>query len=484
MTTASVLGGWQEGGGPIYLRLASALRDAFRRGEIPTGSRISTERALAREVHVSRATVVAAYDLLREEGWLESRQGSGTWVRKHPSMVTLGEQRPGYFGRSTTTLRGLIEGRGESVEFTVAALSSGSLPLREAVEAALPDLDEAARGHGYESVGYLPLRERIADHMTAWGLPSRAEQIVVTTGAQQAIGMLAALYGRSGDAVVVEDPTYFGAIDIFTALGLRPEPAQVGIQGVRAEAIGRAAVRSGARFAYVMPTYHNPVGVVMPERERREVVAVTTELHLPLVEDLTLADLSLDGQEPPPPIATFAGEVPVLTIGSLSKLMWGGLRLGWIRAPEEVVLRLAKVKLVMDHGSSLVTQCVAARLFERVDEIRAERRRLARERLDLLMAELREHVPGWTWNEPAGGLALWVRLPYGSAQAFAYVAARHGVDVVPGGASAISSGFDDHLRIPFVAEPEVLREGVRRLAAAWDEYAPDEDVPTAVRSVV
>lgn len=485
--TGPRLTGWTSASsGPLYRRLAEAIRAAIRRGELTSGSRLPTERALAAELSVSRSTVVAAYDLLRGEGWLESRQGSGTWVRRRASVVRFGEDRPGFLGRSTMTFRALIEGPGDAVEFTCAALPAGDLFDRPAVASAFEDLSAFAKtAIGYEAAGHLPLRHAIAHHLTRrWGLPTSGEEVIVTTGAQQAIGLAAALYARPGDVVAVEDPTYLTAIDVFTAAGVRLLPIPIGVQGLRPERLRDALLDASARFAYVMPTFHNPTGAVMPERERREVAHVADELQIPIVEDLTVADLALD-QEPPPPIGAFQAETPVLTIGSLSKVLWGGLRIGWIRAPAPVIQRLGRMKLVMDHGSSVVSQILALRLLEDLDAIREERRELVRSRRSVLEELLRAHLPDWSWERPAGGLCLWVRIPSGDATSFSQVASHHGVALVAGPMTSVDGRFADRIRLPYVLEPDEMRDGVERLAAAWADYEPQIAArPHAVRIVV
>jgi len=302
-------------------------------------------------------------------------------------------------------------------------------------------------------------------------MPTAPEEIVVTSGAQQAIGLAAALYARPGEVALLEDPTYLTAIDMFTVAGLRLLPVPIGVQGLRPERLREAAATAAPRFAYVMPTFHNPTGAVMPERERREIAHLATEFQMPIVEDLTVADLALD-VEPPPPIGAFQGDVPVLTLGSLSKVLWGGLRIGWIRAPEPVVRRLARMKLVTDHGSSTVSQILALHLLEDLDDLLPARRALLRDRRALLEDLLRTHLPGWRWDAPAGGLSLWVRMPEGNATAFAQVADRHGVTIVPGPMTSVEGNFVDRLRIPYVLPPEEMREGIERLARAWSEYEP------------
>jgi DNA-binding transcriptional MocR family regulator len=161
----------------------------------------------------------------------------------------------------------------------------------------------------------------------------------------------------------------------------------------------------------------------------------------------------------------------VLTLGSLSKVAWGGLRVGWVRGPAPFVDSLGRLKAATDFGQSALPQVVAARVLDDLPALAAARRELLRARRDAAQEELARALPDWSWTEPEGGLSLWVRLPEGNADAFAQVALRHGADVTPGSAHAVGDDCDDHLRLAYGAAPEVLREGIARLAAAWREYA-------------
>jgi DNA-binding transcriptional MocR family regulator len=208
----------------------------------------------------------------------------------------------------------------------------------------------------------------------------------------------------------------------------------------------------------------------MPEACRRALARLSKEMRIPILEDNTLADLTLGGK-PPAPIAAFDAAAPVLTIGSLSKLFWGGLRIGWIRAPEELLARITRLKIMADLGGSLVGQLAAVRLLAEAEGVKQARRREMRERLDRLTRLLTRHLSSWTWTKPAGGLSLWVALPEGDANAFAQVALRHGVAVVPGTLASPGGGCADHLRIPYVLDAAPMTEGVERLAEAWAAYA-------------
>ncbi len=467
-----VLGKWSDGEGPVYRRLARGLTAAMERGEIEAGARLPSERSLAAALALSRTTVVSAYEELRDRELVESRRGSGTRARGAVSRgpgLRLREDPSGSFRRHPV-YRSLVEGPGDTIEFLGAHLPAPDMLPRELSRLDEKALRELARGPGYMPMGLPALRAAIARHLTGWGVPTGEEQVLVTHGAQQAIGLAGALFLERGDAVVVEDPTYLGSIDIFTGLGARLLPVPVGADLAWVARLKDLVARAAPRLVYLMPTFHNPTGAVMPEACRRALARLSREMRVPILEDNTLADLSLAGR-PPAPIAAFDPAAPVLTVGSLSKLFWGGLRIGWIRASEELVARITRLKIMADLGGSVVGQLGAVRLLAEAERVRQARRREMRERLDRLTKLLARHLPSWKWETPAGGLSLWVELPHGDAGAFAQVAMRHGVAVVPGSLASPTGGCTDRLRIPFVLEGAPMKEGVERLARAWAAYA-------------
>ena len=464
------LGGWREGPGPAYVRLADAVRAAIEAGDVPPGGKIPAERPLARLLAVSRTTVVTAYEKLRNEGWLESRQGSGTRARR-PGSASPALAHEGGAAAAHRIYRVLAEPHAGMVEFLAAHLPGAGILTEVLARAAPQSAKDWAREPGYYPLGLPELRRVVARHLTRLGLPSTDEQVLITSGAQQAIALAASLLLKRGDAVILEDPTYLGAVDVFQSLGARLLPVRIGKDGIDFALLIDAMRQASPRLVYLMPTYQNPTGVVMPERQRRQLARVSEQLQIPVLEDNTLAELSLSG-EPPPPVAAFSAKAPILTVGSLSKLFWGGLRVGWIRAAEPIVARLAPVKTMSDLGSSVLSQTAALTLLKDVDRIRTMRRRECRERKEELAAELKAKLPAWTWDPPAGGLSLWVKLPSGTAPEFARVAHRHGVSVLPGNFASPEGRFADRLRIPFVLESDAMKEGIARLARAWAEYAP------------
>lgn len=479
---ASALGDWKAGSGSAYRRLAAAIRSKAEAGALRVGARLPAERSLAGALGVSRTTVVAAYELLRQDGWLESRRGSGSRVARAGARAAPDRSEHGNFERSEI-LRSLVEASESRIEFMGLHLPAAAPYVAEALAHAREDVLPLTSHHGYWPLGLPALRRAIAAHLTRSGVPSRLEEVLVTHGAQEAIALAAALFLGPGRTVIMEDPTYVGAIDVFAAAGARLVSIPVGELGIRLDHLREVVAHEAPSLIYLMPTFQNPTGVVMPESHRREIARIAAERGVPILEDDALANLDL-GHRPPPPISSFAPSAPILSAGSLSKLMWGGLRVGWIRAPEPLVARLARRKVLGDLGNSVVSQTLAARLLPRAEEIRDSRRRQIAARLVVMEEEMARLLPEWTWRRPGGGLSLWVRLPRGNAMEFARVALRHGVSVLPGATCSPSNGCAEFLRIPYVLEPEKIREGVGLLARAWGAYAPAQRSARAALEVL
>ncbi|MET9540504.1 PLP-dependent aminotransferase family protein [Streptomyces sp. NPDC006553] len=464
-----LLTGWpSEGPGPLPRRLADALRELAARGDVAGGTVLPSQRELALVLGVSRSTVTAAYGLLESEGWLESVRGSGSRLRGSGAV-------DGY----------LTEGRLVSFDArsrTAASaggtdLSSGALPGLGAVGEVVGALTGGDVGallgdDGYHPYGIPALREGIAAYYRAAGVPTEAGQILVTSGSQQAVWLVAQALVEPGDTVVVENPTYRGALEALRARGARLVPVggdgpDNGGDGADAAAVRRLCAHVRPRLVYLQPTAHNPTGRSLDGAARREWQRVLAEQELFAVEDTACAELSL-GDVPAVPAASAAtdatdatdGAAPVplvaglpmgasVTVGTLSKLFWGGLRVGWVRSSPQVVARLAKIKTSVDLSCSVVDQLVAVRLLDRLPEARARRRAELRGRRDAAESLLRAGAPHWEWTRPAGGPALWVRVPGADTEALAQLARRHGVSVVPGSAFSPVDGFRDRLRLPY-----------------------------------
>jgi DNA-binding transcriptional MocR family regulator len=462
------LGNWSEGSGRLYVRLARALEKIIQHGILLPGTRLPAERTLAEALALSRTTVVTAYNTLRTEGWLESRTGSGTWVS---GEKVLRERRQGVQppsgGSSLMNLLSIDDS--ETVDFAVATPRPlASLP-REHLTVSPQVQDALLNERNYMPLGLPALRDAIARYYQRMGLPTEANQILVTAGAQQAISIVIGLYLRRGDTVLAENPTYFGALEAFRMAGARVAAMPVEAGHLDPRLLRDRILANGPRLVYLTPTHHNPTGALMPESARREVARIAEEFGVPVIEDGTLADMIID-RVPPPPIAAFPTGGTIISIGSLSKLCWAGLRIGWLRAPVSITGQLARVKSTADLGSPLITQVIASQLVEVAEQAKTVRREQLSTRRDVLVRLLQEYIPEWTFRVPNGGLFLWVKLPGYDASRFAQFAARYGVALTPGAIFTSDGGFNEYLRIPFLLDEPAIETGVLRLKNAWESF--------------
>jgi len=458
---ADVLGRWSAADGPLYRLLASRIGRLADTGSLPPGTRLPPERELAGVLAVSRNTVALAYQLLRDDGMAESRQGSGTRIVPHRVTPAAVHRANGFF-------TGMLEASAVSFDLTLATVECAPQ-----VAAALDDpasvLPAAARRALTAGTGYLPyglpaLRAAIADLLAArHGVPADPAQIIVTTGGQQALDLLVRCETGAGRAVVTEDPTFPGVLDALHRSAAR----LVGVPPGDVPRLAAAVAAHAPSLVYLIPTHQNPVGSVL-SGGARDTVAALARRHpdVTFVDDLTLAELPLSDSAAPPPLAALAPDAPnIVTVGSLSKLYWGGLRVGWVRAAAGVADRLAAAKAAADLGSTAYQQGLAAALVtERHDEIVKWRAGWLRPRYDAAAAALRAALPGWTWTPPSGGLTIWARLPDElDSDAFAQAALRRGVALVPGRLLSAGDGGRAHLRLAFTLPPEHLTAAIATL---------------------
>jgi DNA-binding transcriptional MocR family regulator len=478
-TIETVLGRWSDGPGPLHQKLSDGLRHAIEQGHLPAGERLPSERDLAARLAVSRSTVVTAYDALRADGLVESRQGSGTRVcsglaRSTDIHIPL-----------SPVYRSLMAGPSDLISLACAVVPAHPSVIEAMSAVVEEDMPKLVTHTGYAPAGVPVLREALAEMLTAGGTPTEPDQILVTTGAQQAVSLATQLLIRPGDEVVVETPSFSGTLDLFRARGARLAAVPIDQDGVDARAVAAQVAARRPAALYLMPTFHNPTGALLATHRRRELAELVAAEGIPLIEDNALEGAPLDDGDRPPPIAAFArADAPVLSAGSLSKAAWGGLRMGWMRGPARTIARLAEAKTMNDLGSPFFDQLVAARLVPVLDRLRSDHAAMLRRNLSLVSELLADALPSWQWRAPRGGPSLWIRLPRGSAAAFAQVALRYGVEVIPGDVMSPTGDHAEFLRFPYTEEPPVLEETVRRLAEAWRAYAPTDEPRDRARPVV
>lgn len=461
---ARLLADWQvAASGPAYGRLATAVRVLAVDGRLPVGVRLPAERGLASQLGLSRTTVTAAYDRLREEGFAVARRGSGTWTALPDGYVP---QPAG----------GAAPGTAAQLDLSCASPEAVPDVVSSAVEQAGARLAPQLLRHGYDVLGLGELREVIAERYRQRGLPTSAGQIVVTAGALAGIGLVARSLLGPGDRVLVDAPSYPNALEALRRCGARLASAALDEEhGWDLDLVASAYRQARPRMSYLVADFSNPTGHLLSASGRDHMVETAARVGATILVDESLVDVRLDDGEPvPPPVAALDDEDRVVTVGSLSKSHWGGLRTGWIRAPRPMIASLADSRGALDLSPPILEQLVALELLAD-DGALAARRAQVSQRRDVLEAALAEHCPDWSWRHPAGGLVLWVRLHAPVSTALTAAAGRLGVRLVPGGRFVADGTAERHVRIPYTLPPSQLREAVRRLAAARQELG---DAPT------
>ena len=329
------------------------------------------------------------------------------------------------------------------------------------------------------SEGYTPLREYLAQRMARYGIIAGVDNVLITSGSQQALDLIGKLLINPGDRTLVEAPTYLGALQAFNVYGAEYVSVPIDHDGLRTDQLDEA-LRSGPKFMYILPNFQNPGGVTLCEPRRHELVLLADKYGIPIIEDDPYGQLRYEGEHLPPLLVLDRENLRrddgklgnVLYLSTFSKTLAPGIRLGWIVAPPDVISKLVQLKQGADLHSSTFDQMVAYEvvhdgfLDEHVKKIRA----VYRERRDVMLAALAEYFPPEvTWTHPEGGLFLWMTLPEGLDMQHLFQAAlRENVAFVPG--DCFYPGGDEgsrHMRLNFShSNPQQIREGIRRLGLA------------------
>ncbi|MFC6016094.1 PLP-dependent aminotransferase family protein [Plantactinospora solaniradicis] len=446
MSFVASMGRWRQEGMSLAQCVDAAVRGAVLDGRIPVGTPLPSERVLGRQLDISRGTVVAALALLREGGWVRTRHGSGS-VLCLPAHLT------------TRTAPWSLDQGGDGVELdmrlavTAAPHAHYLAALHRAVERCAPQLCDSGTPDG----GLPGLRALLAGQYTREGLPTTPEQILVTSGATAALMLLADHFHDRRRPFVVESPTYPGALAVLRRRRTRLVSIPVTAQGwERPTDVIRSA---GAGLVYLTPDFHNPSGMLMPDDVREQIAAMAERLDVPVVADETMRELDL--RTPPQPVPRLRG-ARVITIGSTSKTIWGGLRVGWIRARASDVRELMLNPMQGSLTPPPLEQLIAEELLGDVGQILTDRLASLRTQRDHLV-QLLAGRDEWTFDVPLGGLAVWLHLRHTTGPALAAAARRRGLALASGPEFSVDRTLTRYLRLPFTAAPEVLTRAVALL---------------------
>ena len=477
---------------PLYRQIAAQLRAGILSGAIAAGSRLPATRRLAADLGVNRLTIESAYAELRADGLIAGRIGSGTRVlprlpfpappaRREPASWPLWQQelrpglpRPG--GRLPEEVAaGARAGReGETIDFGFGSGDPRLFPVddfRRLLHAVLKRDGIQALGYG-EHQGHAPLREAIARVLASQGLPAGVDDVIVTSGSQQAIALVAQLLLGPGDVVLTESPTYGGALDLFRSLAVRVIGVPADARGLPVEDLEPVLQTHHPKLIYTIPDFHNPTGACLDGDRRRLLLELADRYNVPLLEDDFVGDLRYEGRALPALKALDAGG-RVIYVSTFSKMLMPGLRVGFLVADGPVRARLVERKRVNDLATSNPLQR-ALEAYVTVGRYETHLRRSCRRyrrRRDAMTGAIRRCLPaGVRFDVPRGGLFLWLRLPDGMDSGRLLAAARPlGVSFAPG-ARFFPDPADGapYLRLNFAAwQEEKIAEGIRRLGEAF-----------------
>ncbi len=488
---------------PLYQQIQEGLRDEIAAGNLVAGARLPSSRLLAKDLGVSRITVTTAYAELEADGVVESRAGAGTFVlppwplAAHQAPRATSEHFPAWQAglgdrinaererMLCQVLRGPLAP--DTINFAWGAGDPRLLPTAEFRRIVTEVLDEdggAALGPEHAD-GYPPLRRTLSAYLRQLGLDVAPDDVLITAGTQQVIAMVAATLLQPGDRVVVEAPTWPGALDAFQARGAQIIGIPVDGDGMRVDRLEAVLEREQPRLIYTIPTFQNPTGAVMSAARRRALVTLAARYGVPILEDDHAREVRF-GDPIPPPLAAFDRHGNVIYASSFTKSFIPALRLGYVVARGPLREWLTSLKRASDLFSSTLMQRALCRSLEQGGVGRHWKRvgRVYRHRHTTMLAALTHHFPpGSTWTGVAGGLVVWVGVPPGvSVSALYDEALQAGASFVAGAAFFAKPDDQPFLRLNFAAVEEAdIARGIAILGTVLRDHlgAGAETVPVA-----
>lgn len=445
--------GAQSVAGATAAALAGRIRALILDGRLTVGERLPSERALAVELRRSRSTTTRVYDLLEGDGYVSRRQGGGTRVALPREYVSPREHEDD-----------------SAIDLSIASMDS-TPGLYDATVRSLPRLAALRGTSGYSLRGMPELRDAVAQRFTERGVPTTAEEIIITSGALNALNLVLATIGRRGERAVVEQPTFPHALEAIRRYGYRLLPTPVDVDGWDTAHLSDLLLQSRPHVAYLIPDFHNPTGATLPGADRPLIAAMARNTGTQLIVDETTVELDIDRGWRPLPLAAFGPHV--ITVGSMSKIAWGGMRIGWIRAERSVISRLLAVRPSFELGTALLEQCIAIELLTEMPALTAHvRSRLAAGRA--AVAEGLERIDGVRMPQTDGGLSAWVDLGAPVSTMLSLAAREHGLILPPGPRFTTGGVLERRLRIPITLPPARTDEAMERLRLAWTDVREGE----------
>ncbi|HEX6033645.1 MAG TPA: PLP-dependent aminotransferase family protein [Anaerolineales bacterium] len=471
---------------PLYQQIETYLRQGILSGSLAADTRLPASRQLARDLGVNRITVENAYAVLETDGLIYSRMGSGTYVLSPDPLLVISRDKPGAtwpLWQQTLELKSSkpkssaemrkVSRHPELISFASGIGDAHLFPaedFRKVLQTVMRHDGIAALDYG-EPNGHAPLRETITHILASQGLQTRAENVLVTAGSQQALSLVSQLLLKPGDVIMVESPTYSGALELFRALGFKVVGVPVDRQGMQVEALEKLLQQHHPKLIYTIPTFHNPTGTCLSTSRRIEMIVLADRYNIPILEDDFVGDLRYEGRSQPAIKALDPGG-RVIYVSTFSKILMPGLRVGFLVAEGPIYQRLVDFKRVNDLATSTLIQR-ALEAYVTVGRYQSYLRRSCqtfRKRRDAMLSAIKRYLPAEIdFDPPHGGLFIWLQLLENlSSTKLRSFAWEEGVDFSPGNDFFIDQmGGDNWLRLNFVAQsPDRIEEGIKRLGRA------------------
>jgi GntR family transcriptional regulator/MocR family aminotransferase len=477
----------RDGEEPIYRQLIRHIKAQIESGTMPAGARLPASRDLAQQLSISRISVVNAYAELRAEGFLSAHAGRGTFVAGETngangsgaSHATITQESPTTPDRSLREMMRLARKPGV-ISFSHGAPPNEFFPMQHLKDAVNTVLDrDGAKALTYElTEGYGPLRAGVRDYVSALGIRCSPDHVLITGGAQQALDLVIQALLSEGDILVTENPTYLGMIDIARTRRVQIHGINMDQDGIRLDQLENFILDNRPKLIFVMPTFQNPTGSVMPMHRRRQLVNLANEYNIPILEDGVYQEFRFEG-EALPPLKALDDTGIVIHASGFSKMLLPGMRIGYLISNGGHYERLVRVKQAADISTPGLNQRAIHLMLERgvlAQQLERNNRELKRRRDAALSAAERYFPPGTRWNIPQGGLYLWAELPKtGPTAAELYISAiEMGVAYAIGNVFYTNSCGSYKIRLNYGAhKPSDIEDGFKRLGRAWRELATD-----------
>ncbi|MEK4145961.1 PLP-dependent aminotransferase family protein [Robertmurraya sp. FSL W8-0741] len=469
---------------PLHQQIYDYLKGKIINGEWTVGTKIPTQRSLAQQFEVNRSTIVYALEGLIADGLLQSKVGSGTEVLNNTWSLLTSMPPPDWksyvnSGIYKPNIDIIQEINRSEADPTVIRLGTGELSPEllpnEQMLKIFQDTQKENLSLGYvEPKGRFSLRQKVSEYLRAKGIVASPESILIVSGGLQALQLISIGLLERGATILHETPSYLNSVHVFQSAGMNLLGVPLDQEGVIFEKIEQLKRQHRAALLYTIPTFHNPTGIVMSEQRRQELLKVCQKAALPIIEDDVYSDLWFDSP-PPLPLKSQDTQGNVLYIGSVSKILSPGLRIGWIVGPEPVIDRLADIKMQTDYGSSSLSQYAVEKWLSNglfTDYAKRIRTKL-RKRRDFTVHILEKYFSNFaTWSIPKGGFYIWLKLTTNaSTRKLFELALREKILLNPG--LIYDKLDDDHLRISYsYASFEQLERGLIRLSELIAHHTP------------